>query len=63
MFFEIKFSFVSSVGHKIIESLSLHNFHKSLRKKFNLGYPEILKINLHLKLNNKIKNNGKDDIK
>ena len=54
------YSSVSFDGHVTKNIFLLINFHNIFLKKFNLGSPEILKINLVLKLNIKSKNKGKD---
>ena len=63
IFLFTKFFFVSSVGQRIISNLFLQSFHNNFLNIFNFGYPEIRRINLHLKLNNNISNNGKEEIR
>ena len=58
--FSINIFFVSIVGVETLYNFFFANFHKVFLKKFNLGKPDILNINLHLKLNISIKIKGKE---
>ena len=51
---------VSWVGHNTLKIFLDASLHKTFLKKFNFGYPEILKINFVSKLKKINKNNGKE---
>ena len=55
----MRYDFKSIVGQVVNSSFFDIFFQKNFLKKFNFGYPEILKINFVLKLNKYCKKKGR----